>query len=70
MKKKEAISLLNKYKAAYYLASVALEPVNQQYLQRGARMQVMYKQLDRLQVPKKYLDEIDSWFDNDGVPRL
>ena len=68
MKKKEAIHLLQRYKSAYYFARDALEPVKQQALQRGARMQVMYRLLNREQICRLQLDEIDSWFDSDGVP--
>lgn len=70
MKKKEAIKLLQKYKIEYYFARDVLEPIKQQALQRGARMQVMYKLLNRRQIDSLQLNEIDSWFDTDGVPVL
>ena len=68
MNKKEEIKYLKlelkKYKAQAYTSTHALEPYKKLATQRGARMQLLMKQLKRssIFIPQEFY----NWFDRDG----
>ena len=73
MNKKEEIKFLKaqlKNMSAYALVQKeALEPYKQRSLQRGARMQIMYKHICAIAEYDYELPEhFKEWFDRDGVP--